>query len=178
MQLANSYIIGTLPSGLLVVDQQAAHERVLYERLVSRESNAAAQQLLFPVNCQFSPADADMMNELIPDLKQQGFEIGNLGQTTFVVTATPSEIKESELQQLFDQMLTEYKCSMIQKFVDRRQCLCRSLARQMAVKAGTSLQQAEMQQIVADLFCCQMPNVSPSGKKTMAVIPPDKLLQN
>ena len=108
--------------------------------------------------------------------QKQGFEIGSIGQTTFVVTATPAEIKESELQQLFDQVLAEYKGSMMQKFADRRQCLCRSLARQMAMKAGTPLQQAEMQQLIADLFCCMVPHVSPSGKKTMAIIPPEKLL--
>ena len=176
LQLMGSYIVSTMPSGLLVIDQQAAHERVIYDRLMSQEGNAAAQQLLFPVNCQFSPADADIFSELIPDMQKQGFEIGSIGQTTFVVTATPAEIKESELQQLFDQVLAEYKGSMMQKFADRRQCLCRSLARQMAMKAGTPLQQAEMQQLIADLFCCMVPHVSPSGKKTMAIIPPEKLL--
>ena len=176
LQLMGSYIVSTMPSGLLVIDQQAAHERIIYDRLMKHESNASAQQLLFPVNCQFSPADADIFSELIPDLQKQGFEIGSLGQTTFVVSATPAEIKDSELQALFDQMLTEYKGTMMQKFSDRQQCLCRSLARQMAMKAGTPLQQAEMQQLIADLFCCIVPHVSPSGKKTMAIIPPEKLL--
>ncbi|MBO4599719.1 MAG: DNA mismatch repair endonuclease MutL [Bacteroidales bacterium] len=177
LQLMGSYIVSTLPSGLLVIDQQAAHERVIFDRLIGRETNAAAQQLLFPVNCQFSPADAEIFSEIIPDLQKQGFEIGSIGQTTFVVSATPAEIKEGELQPLFDSMLVEYKGSMLQKFADRRQCLCRSLARQMSVKAGTPLGQTEMQQLVADLFCCAMPHVSPSGKKTMAIIPPEKLLQ-
>ena len=118
-----------------------------------------------------------MSENVIPDMQKQGFEIGSIGQTTFVVTATPAEIKESELQQLFDQVLAEYKGSMMQKFADRRQCLCRSLARQMAMKAGTPLQQAEMQQLIADLFCCMVPHVSPSGKKTMVIIPPEKLFK-
>ena len=176
LQLMGSYIVSTMPSGLLVIDQQAAHERVVYDRLMSTEGKAVAQQLLFPVNCQFSPADADIFSELIPDLEKQGFVIGTIGQTTFVVSATPAEIKDSELQSLFDQILTEYKGTMMQKFSDRRQCLCRSMARQMAVKAGTPLEQAEMQQLVADLFCCPVPHVSPSGKKTMAIIPPNKLI--
>ena len=178
LQLNGSYIVSTLTSGLLIIDQQAAHERIIYDRLLSQETPSAAQQLLFPINCQFSPADADLFSELIPDLQKQGFEIGTLGQTTFVVSATPTEIKDSELQQLFDQMLSDYKGSMMQHFADRRQCLCRSLARQMAVKPGTPLQQAEMQQLIADLFCCHIPHVSPSGKKIMAIIPPEKLLNN
>jgi len=177
MQVQARYIISALPSGLLIVDQQAAHERVIFERLSNQRQHAAAQQLLFPVNCQFSPADADLFNELIPDLKEHGFEIGSIGQTTFVVTATPPDISDGELQQLFDQIIVEYKGSMIQKFNDRRVCLCRSLARQMAVKGGTVLQQAEMQQLIADLFCCQVPGVSPSGKKTMAVVEPGEMLR-
>ena len=63
------------------------------------------------------------------------------------------------------------------EFPDRTQCLCRSLARQKAVKAGTVLQQAEMQQLVADLFCCSMPGTSPSGKKTMIILTPDELFR-
>jgi DNA mismatch repair protein MutL len=93
-----------------------------------------------------------------------------------VVTATPTDVKESELQPFFDQILVDYKSSMIQKFNNRAQSLCRSLAHQMAVKKGTALQQTEMQQLVADLFCCQMPTVSPSGKKTMAILSPEQLL--
>ncbi len=176
MQLQGRYIVSTLPSGLLLVDQQAAHERVLFERLTNRKQQAVAQQLLFPVNCQFSPADAELFGEMVPDLKEQGFEIGSLGQTTFVVTATPPDINDGELQQIFDQMIVDYKGSMLQKFNDSKVCLCRSLARQMAVKAGTVLQQAEMQQLIADLFCCQVPSVSPSGQKTMVVVDPGTLL--
>ena len=176
MQVNNSHIVSVLPSGLLIVDQQAAHERILFDRLSSRKSPVHSQQLLFPVNCQFTPADADVFNELIPDLKEYGFEIGSIGQTTFVVTATPTDVKESELQSFFDQILVDYKGSMLQKFNNRTQCLCRSLAHQMAVKRGTVLQQAEMQQLIADLFCCQVPTLSPSGKKTMVILSPEQLL--
>ena len=171
------YIVSTMPSGILLVDIAAAHERILYERLVStRKNTTSPQQLLFPANCTFSPSDADIFSELLPDLKERGFEVSPLGGQTFVVTATPPEVRDTEVQAIFDQMLSEYKSSMLQKFNDRTQCLCRSLARQMALKSGTALQQHEMQQLVADLFCCQMPHTSPSGKKTLAIIPPDKLL--
>lgn len=177
IQLQNRYIISSITSGILLIDQQAAHERVLFERLMHNHTTVSAQQLIFPVNCQFSPANADIFNELLPDLKEQGFEIGSIGQCTFVVSATPNDLKESELQQLFDQMIVEYKGAMIEKFCNRKETLCRSIARQMAVKPGTTLEQAEMQQIIADLFCCQMPTLSPSGKKTMVVLQPETLLK-
>ncbi len=176
LQLNAKYIISTLPSGLLVIDQESAHERIVYERLMRQEHKTGAQQLLFPVNCTFSPADADIFTELLPDLKEHGFEIEQLSQHTFVVTATPADIHDNMLQEMFDQMLSEYKSSMLKKFNDRSQCLCRSIARQMAIKAGTILQQDEMQQLVADLFCCKMPSLSPSNKRTMTIIPADKLL--
>ena len=169
-----------MPSGILLVDIAAAHERVLYERLTAKSQKpiSNSQQLLFPANCSFSPADADIFAELLPDLKEHGFEISPLGGQTFVVTATPPEVRDTEVQGLFDQMLSEYKSSMLQKFNDRTQCLCRSLARQMALRDGKALQQHEMQQLVADLFCCQMPHTSPSGKKTLAIIPPDRLFNS
>ncbi len=178
LQLQGRYIVSALPSGLLLVDQQAAHERVLFERFTRQRHTISAQQLLFPVSCQFSPADADIFGELIPDLKGYGFEVGALGQTTFVVTAVPSEVDENGLQQLFDEMIADYKGSMLQKFSDSQVCLCRSLAKQMAVKSGTVLQQAQMQQLIADLFCCQVPGVSPSGKRSMMVVKPEDLLGN
>ncbi len=176
LQLMGTHIVSVMPSGLLVIDQHAASERILFERLLSHSATPHPQQLLFPVNCQFTPADADIFNELLPELRRYGFEIGTLGQTTFVVSATPPDVKESELQTLFDQIIVEYKGTMIQKFADRTQSLCRSMARQLALKPGTPLQQTEMQQLVADLFCCQMPTLSPSGRKTMAILTPDQLI--
>ena len=177
LQVQGSYIVSSLPSGLLVVDQQAAHERILYERLMQQsQSPQVSQQLLFPVNCTFSPADADIFAELLPDLQSRGFEVAPLGNFTFVVTATPADMRDSELQLFFDQLITEYKSSMLQKFNDRTQCLCRSIARQMALKPGTPLQQDEMQQIIADLFCCKMPHTSPTGKKTLTILPLERLM--
>lgn len=169
-QLQNHWIVTNIKSGLLLIDQQRAHERILYERLTDQTTPTAAQQLLFPINCTFSPADADMMNEILPDLEQNGFMISRLNKTTFVVSATPNDLKEADMQQLFDQLLTEYKSSMIQKFSDRNQTLCRTLSRQMAVKNGQTLQPNEMQQIIADLFCCKMPETSPSGQKTLVIL--------
>lgn len=168
-QVMNRWIVSTLSSGLVIIDQHEAHERILYERMMAHRQNGAAQQLLFPVNCTFTAADAEIFSELMSDIIGYGFEINELGKCTFVVSAIPPDVKESELQQLFDQMISEYKGAMMQKFSDRRQCLCRSLAHHTAIKSGKTLLQEEMQQIVADLFSCQVPEVSPSGKRTLKV---------
>ena len=114
-----------------------------------------------------------MLSEMMPSILERGFEISPIGRTTFVVTATPTNVRDSELQQLFEQMIADYKNAMLQKDNDRNTSLCRTLARQMAVRPGTLLQQEEMQQMIADLFCCKLPDVSPSGKKTLRIIPLD-----
>ena len=177
-QVQNRYIVTPLSSGLAVIDQQRAHERVLYDRLRSSQPSAASSQtLLFPVQCMFSAADAEMLGELLPDLKQYGFEIASLNQTTFVVTATPADLKDADLQPMLEQLLCDYKGSTMQKFNDRNKSLCTSLARQMAVKAGTVLEQEQMQQLVADLFACPMADTSPSGKKIITIVKPEELLK-
>lgn len=167
----NRYIVTTLKSGIVIIDQQRAHERILYERLMaSKGVSPTAQQLLFPVNIRFNAADSELLNELLPELEQLGFIISPLGQNTFVVSATPPDISDKELQIILEQTINDYKSSMLQKFSDRNQSVCLSIARQMAVKTGTNLKPEEMQSLIADLFSCKAPNISPSGKQTMFIV--------
>ena len=179
LQVQGRYIVTTLSSGLAIIDQQRAHERILFDRLKQTRSNTTAQSqaLLFPVNCQFSAADAELFNELLPDLRDYGFAIDTMGQCTFVVTATPPDIKENELQECFDHMLTDYKSSTLQKFSNREQSLCASLAHQMAVKPGKELSQEEMQQLVADLFASPQAEITPGGKRIITIVKPEELLK-
>lgn len=168
----NRYIITSLKSGIVIIDQQRAHERILYERLMQRRSAARpdAQQLLFPVNCNFNAADSEILSELLPDLRQLGFVIEPLGHNTFVVTAAPVEIHDSDLQNLLEQIVNEHKNNMMQRFSDRDKSICLSLAHQMAVRSGKALKPEEMQHLIADLFSCQAPDVSPSGKRIMLIL--------
>ena len=184
MQIQGRYIATSLPSGLALVDQQRAHERVIYDRLTAQDGDQGetakkypSQTLLFPHTCRFSAADAELLGELAGDLRHYGFELSAVGKSTFVVSATPPEVKEHEMQQLLDQLLTDYKGSTMQKYSKRSESLCLSLARQMAVKSGTVLSQEEMQQLVADLFACPMAEVSPSGKRIITIVKPEELLK-
>jgi len=178
LQVQNRYIVTSLSSGIAIIDQQRAHERILFERIQNSESRTLnSQTLLFPVNCQFSPADADLFNELLPDLRSYGFAVAPLSQCTFVITATPADLKEEDLQSCFDQMLADYKGSTMEKFSNRSQSLCASLARQMAIRPGKVLSQEEMQQLVADLFACPMADIAPSGKKIITIVKPEELLK-
>lgn len=177
MQLQGRYIATPLSSGLALIDQQRAHERILYDKFMgSQQAAIGSQTLLFPVQCRFSAADAELFNELIPDLKGYGFVIDAMGGCTFVVSATPTGVNESAIQELFDQMLIDHKGASMQKHVSRSQCLCASLARQMAIKPGQQLTQEEMQQLVAELFACPLAEMSPSGKRTITIVKPEELL--
>ena len=178
LQVQGRYIVTTLSSGLALIDQQRAHERVLFDRLTRCSGGQpSSQTLMFPLQCRFSAADAEMLGELLPDLKQYGFDLSPLNQTTFVVSATPADLKEGDLQALLDQLLSDYKGSTMQKFSHRSESLCLSLARQMAVKSGTILSQEEMQQLMADLFACPMAELSPSGKRIITIVKPEELLK-
>jgi DNA mismatch repair protein MutL len=94
-----------------------------------------------------------------------------------VITATPADLEEDDLQGCFDQMLADYKGATMQKFSNRSQSLCASLAHQMAIRPGKVLSQEEMQQLVADLFACPMADTAPSGKKIITIVKPEELLK-
>ena len=179
LQVQGRYIATVLTSGLALIDQNRAHERVLYDRLMrqSSDSHPASQTLVFPIQCTFSAADAELLTELLPDLKQYGFEMAPMGQCTFVVTAMPADLGEDKVQPMLDRLLSDYKGSTMQKYSRRDESLCASLARQMAVRPGTPLGQEQMQQLVADLFSCPMAEVSPSGKRIITVVKPEELLK-
>ncbi|MBQ9418610.1 MAG: DNA mismatch repair endonuclease MutL [Bacteroidales bacterium] len=179
LQIQERYIATALRSGIALIDQQRAHERVIYDRLMAQlESHTPdAQTMLFPVTCSFSASDSEMLTELLPDLKAYGFDIAPRGGTTFVLSAAPSDIKTSDLQSVLDQLLSDYRGSTMQRYNNARQSISASLARQMAVKAGTRLGQEQMQQLVADLFACPMAGTSPSGKKTITIVHPSELLK-
>lgn len=171
----DTYIVTTLKSGIVIIDQNRAHERILFEELINRKETAVpagAQQLLFPVTCTFSASDAELIQEILKDLNHLGFSIESMqgSRNTFVVSATPPNLNDSELQSFLDQLLSDYKGNMMQKFSDKDRIICLSMARQMAVKPGQHLQTEEIQSILANLFSCQAPNISPSGKKVMYLL--------
>jgi len=166
------YIVTTLKSGVTIIDRQRAQERIFYERLLVQQSGGApcAQQLLFPVNCRFNSSDSELLAEVMPDLRRLGFVIEQLGTNNYVVTATPHDVKEGEIQEILEQTLNDYKCSMLQKFNEREKGVCLSLARQLSRRSRGEMKQEEMQQIIADLFSCQAPGTSPSGQRTMVIL--------
>ncbi len=168
-QLYNKYIIAAHGLGLLVIDQQRAHERVLYEHyLATREKNAASsQQVLFPVTIELTANDFTLMETLMPHFKLLGFEIEPFGKNTIVVQGTPAELGEFNTQEMVEGILETYKLNTFDVKIDPFENMCRSMAKSACIKYGKSLEKEEMDLIVEHLFLCENPMYSPNGKPTM-----------
>jgi DNA mismatch repair protein MutL len=168
LQLHGTYIVVTTGTGFLIVHQQNAHERILYERFAAAFAGKpiATQQSLFPATLNLPPADAVVLNELLPDLNELGYHIEPFGSNAFVVQGTPADIEQGSETVAIEKMLEQYKHFSNDLKFSKREKLFRSLAWQQSVKAGTALTQKEMQSLIEELFACTTPNTTPNGKPT------------
>lgn len=177
IQLQQSYIVTTVKSGILVVDQHLAHERILYEKyLKEMETDViASQQELFPHHISLNINDASILKELKPELEKMGFSIEAMNNTTFVINGTPVDCKGSDAVSIIEKILEDYKTNLSGNQSDKKLNLARSLASQMAVKAGQTLSSVEMQDIIDRLFGCAVAEVAPNGKKIFTIINADDI---
>ena len=168
IQLHNQYIVAQTLSGFILIDQQAAHERVIYERLMSatKDKPVTTQRIMFPVTIEFTPADAVLMNDVKSDLELLGFIIEPFGKNTFVIQGTPADIPQGNEKNAIDSLLEQYKHFSNELKFSKREKLVRSLAWQESIKPGASLTEKEMKGLVEDLFKCATPNASPNGNPT------------
>ena len=168
MQLHNAYIVVQNDKGYLLINQQNAHERILYERFSGAVSGKAiaTQQSLFPATIELAPSDTVMLAELIPDLKQLGYHLEPFGNNTFVIQGTPADMPQAGETNAIEKLLEQYKHFSNDLKYSKREKLLRSLSLQQSIKIGTSLSQKEMNQLTEDLFLCSTPNATPTGKPT------------
>jgi len=168
LQVHNGYIVVQNDKGYLLLNQQNAHERILYEKfqLAMEGRSIATQQSLFPVTMELAPADAVLLNELVPDLQQLGYQLEPFGTNTFVIHGSPADVVEGNEKMALEKMLEQFKHFSNDIKYSKREKLIRSLALQQAIKAGTTLSRVEMQALVHELFSCDTPNITPNGKPT------------
>ncbi len=177
IQLQQSYIVTTVKSGILVVDQHLAHERILYEKYLKEMETEviASQQELFPHHISLNINDASILKEIKPELEKIGFRIESMNSTTFVINGTPVDCKGSDAVSIVEKLLEDFKTNLSGNQSDRKLNLARSLASQMAVKAGQTLSSVEMQDIIDRLFGCAVAEVAPNGKKIFTIINADDI---
>ena len=167
-QVFNSYILMPAAQSFLLIHQQAAHERIIYERLQKAIEGkpVATQQNLFPVTIELAPPDVVLLMELLPDLQQFGYAIEPFGKNSFVIQGTPADVLAGNEKYVLEKLLEQYKHFSSELKFSKREILLRSVAWQQAVKAGTALTEREMQNLTEDLFACEQPNATPTGKPT------------
>jgi len=167
-QLHNAYIVVQTTRGYYLVNQQNAHERVLYERFMQAVEGKpiAVQSSLFPVTMELAPADAVILQELLPDLNQLGYLLEPFGNNTFVIQGTPADMEQGNEKMAIEKMLEQYKHFSSDLKFNRREKLLRSLALQQSIKAGKALSAKEMTALLDDLFACATPNTTANGKPT------------
>lgn len=178
LQVSGRYIASSVKSGLMLVDQHAAHERILYERILKRleRRTQGSQQQLFPQNVTFAADDAALVQEMLEELRYAGFDIEPLGKNTFVVNGLPDDMDEKEdVESFLDSMLESFKLNQKNLETDRTVNLALSMAGNLAIKAGKPLKAEEMRSLIDSLFACEVPHRSPSGKTTVAIIRPEEL---
>ncbi|MCP9236623.1 DNA mismatch repair endonuclease MutL [Lewinella sp. JB7] len=166
-QLHHRYIVSAIKNGWLLIDQQAAHERILYENFVAnlRDKPAVTQQSLFPQTIDLAHSDAGLMTALLPDLNKMGFDLQAFGGGSFIVRGIPAELAgyTGELE-LLEQLLQQYKQN-VDLQSEGHERLARLLARTAAIKRGTAMDEAEMRSLIDRLFACDQPRISPNGRK-------------
>jgi len=174
MQLHNRYIVSQIKSGLMVIDQQMAHERILYERFLVHldDRKGASQQSLFPQTITLNANDFELAKSLLDDIKSLGFDVREFGKNTLVVEGVPVDLGSSNINetQLFEQLIEGFKNTQQELKLSKRDRLARSLAKNSAIKAGTALAQEEMNTLIDELFACKTPNFSVSGKPVIQTI--------
>ena len=167
-QLLNTYIVTPTNRGFVLIHQQAAHERILYERLTAAAAGnpIPSQKSLFPATLTLSTPDAILLTELLPELQLLGYDIEPFGKDSFIIHGTPADTREGDDRSALENLLEQYKHFTSEMRFSRREKLIRTMARQQAVKAGAILGEKEMHALVDDLFACTQPNVTPGGDPT------------
>ena len=179
-QLHNRFIISQIKSGFMLIDQQAAHERILYERfsqqLESRQG--ASQQSLFPQTVSLNSGDFALVKDLLPDIQSLGFQIREFGKNAVIIEGIPADIGTniSEVEML-EHLIEGFKNNQSILKLNKRDSLARALARNTSIKSGLALSTDEMNLLIDELFACELPNVSLNGKPVISTFTLEELLQ-
>ncbi len=180
IQIHQRFILSTIKSGFMLIDQQSAHERILYERFQQQSANrqGISQQSLFPQTVSLQAADFELIKELLPDIQALGFQIREFGKNTFVVEGVPAEIadKASEVE-LLEHLIEGFKSDQQGLKLSKRDQLARTLAKNSAIKVGTPLSADEMNVLIDELFACELPNQSLNGKPVIVTFSLEDILQ-
>ncbi len=172
-QLNARYILTHVKSGLMFIDQQRAHERILFEKFMTRFENRklSFQQLLYPVKIELIESDAGIFREILQHVISLGFDISEFGGNTFVINSVPAEINEDEnAGQIIENLIENYKKNLSEPKLDVYKNIARALAKSQAIKHDKVLSEKEMNTLAGELFACAIPDASPANKPVLFIL--------
>lgn len=176
LQLHQTYILAPSHSGVIIIHQQLAHERVLYEKFQKASAQPhATQKSLFPVVLELSVSDAILLEDIIEDLALIGYEIEPFGQNTFIIQGIPADVISGNEKNAIELLLEQFKHFSGDIKFSKREKLIRCMARQMAIKAGQALSHKEMHTLIESLSDCDIPTITASGAPTYVELKEDYL---
>jgi DNA mismatch repair protein MutL len=154
---------------VLIVDQQRAHERIVYEHYLhsKQDGRIPSQQLLFPEQIELGTNDFSIVKDLLEEFRHLGFELEIFGKNAIVANGVPSDMQDFNIRETIEGILETYKLNTIDAKVEKRDNLCRSIARNIAIRAGKSLEQEEILLLLNHLFRCENPLYTAGGKTVM-----------
>jgi DNA mismatch repair protein MutL len=177
-QVLNRYVLLPVKSGLMLIDQEAARERILYEQYSAGQERGGghSQALLFPRPLTFSPADYAVLGELTPTLHLLGFRFAEFGPNTIAVEAVPADLPAQGEKELLEGLIEQFRSGAAPLRLDRREALARALARRVAqATSQPRLPDVELNALVDKLFACQVPNYTPDGRPTVVLLDGEQL---
>jgi DNA mismatch repair protein MutL len=175
-QLHKKYVCKQVKSGLLIINQEHAHERILFERFSHHleKGQAASQQFLFPQQINLNPSDYQLVMEMEEEMKALGFVFSIFGQNTLVINGMPAELSGSNEKEVLEGLIEQFKLYKSELSINRKENLARSMAKRSGLKAGKALDGEEMVSLIDQLFACKQPNYTPGGQPTMHILTLDR----
>ena len=177
IQIHGKYVLSSIKSGTIIIDQKRAHERIVYEQIVQSLAlqQAPKQQQLFPINIELSSADSKTVSGILEEVKLLGMDIEPFGKNTFIVQGLATYIDEKSVKEVIDEILEEYNQSGNLTKSKKLDKLAQAMARRASIDYGKVLQPAEMTQLIDELFACDLPYTAPNGKPTLITLSLDEL---
>lgn len=177
LQVKQKYLFTPVKSGLMVIDQRRAHERILYEKFLDilKTESIASQQQLFPQTFELNAADTEVLKNILGDLATLGFDIREFGSNTFIINGLPGILDSGSPLAIVEKLLEEFKNSPADARKKAKEQVALSLAKASALNYITELKPEEVSHLIDSLFACSVPNYSPDGKRTLIIIPIDEI---
>ena len=178
-QLHNLFVISQIKSGLVVIHQQYASERILYEKYLNTnlDNDGLSQQELFSQTIELSTVDFELFKEIKDEINKMGFNIQEFGKNTVIIEGLPSDFKNENPEMLLYNFFEQFKSNVHDLKLDKRENLAKSLAKNSSVKIGDKLHVEEMRNLVDELFACEVPYYSPDGYPTICTLSIEELTQ-